>query len=82
MARQRMRVVLSSFKEALVAPTLKQKEAYGRLAHTLCAACCVGAVTVTFGTTFSFGIAMWYFFSLIFWGVVLFFTGAILSKGA
>ena len=54
MARQRTRDALSSFKQALATPTIKQKEAYGRLAHTLCAACCVGAVSVTFGRgTFS-----------------------------
>lgn len=81
MARQRTRDALSSFKQALATPTIKQKEAYGRLAHTLCAACCVGAVSVTFGSAFSAWVATWYLFFLVTWGLVLFVAGAILSKG-
>lgn len=81
MARQRMRDVLSSFKQALAAPTIKQKEAYGRLAHTLCAVCCVGAMSVTFGSAFSMWVATWYLFFLVIWGLVLIVAGAILSQG-
>ncbi|ADV02156.1 hypothetical protein C6571_18890 (plasmid) [Simplicispira suum] len=81
MLRQRMRGALGDFKDALARPTLKQKEAYGRLAHTLCVACCVGAITVLFGAAFSFWTTLLYVCSLMIWGLVLFVAGAILSKG-
>ncbi len=81
MARQRMRGALSEFKDAMARPTLRQKEAYGRLAHTLCVACCVGAVTVLFGSAFSSWTTFLYVFALVIWGLVLFVAGAILSKG-
>lgn len=77
----RLKQLLHETKCAFRTPTLKQKEAYGRLSHTFCAASLIGAVTVTF-TEANFTMAsVGKVGALIFWGVLLFWTGAILSKG-
>lgn len=77
----RLKKLLHETKCAFRTPTLKQKEAYGRLSHTFCAASLIGAVTVTFTeSTFSLA-SISKVAALIFWGVLLFGTGAILSKG-
>ena len=74
--------ILGSTRQALWFPSVKQKEAYGRLAHTLCAACIVGAVSVSFTDN---GLMPYYtamkLSALMFWSILLFWTGAILSKG-
>ena len=62
-------------------PTHRQKEAYGRFAHTLAAAAVIGAVTVLFSEMrFSFGGTM-RLAGLILSGLVCFAVGAILNKG-
>ena len=66
---------------ALRSPTLKQKEAYGRLSHTFCAASLIGAVTVMFTEANATLLVLAKIDALIFWGVLLFWSGAILSKG-
>lgn len=68
-------------KSAFRTPTLKQKEAYGRLSHTLCAASLIGAVSVTFTETHASVPVLVKIAALIFWGVLLFCVGALLSKG-
>ena len=68
-------------KSALRTPTLKQKDAYGRFSHTLSAASFVGAATVMFAETHASLYAVGRIAALIFWAVVLFVIGAILSKG-
>ena len=61
-------------------PTHRQKEAYGRFAHTLAAAV-IGAVTVLFSEMrFSVGGTM-RLVALILSGLVCFAVGAILNKG-
>lgn len=62
-------------------PTLKQKEAYGRLSHTFCAASIIGAITVIFTENDATPMVLAKVAALIFWGVLLFWTGALLSKG-
>ena len=68
-------------KGALRAPTKKQKEAYGRLSHTFCAASMIGAITVMFTEKDASLPVLAKIAALIFWGVLLFWTGALLSKG-
>ena len=52
----------------------------GRLAHTLSAASLVGAVTVMFTETDATGYMLFEIGALIFWGVLLFWIGALASK--
>lgn len=79
--KKRFERLLQDIKSAFRTPTLKQKEAYGRLSHTLCAASLIGSVSVMFTETN----LSWYVFfkiaALIFWAVLLFWVGAVLSKG-
>ena len=72
--------LLAELRAAFVAPTVKQREAYGRFAHTLAAASVIGAVTIvsTEGGTWS---SMGRVTVLIVAGVTCFLTGAMLSKG-
>jgi hypothetical protein len=73
--------LLADLGGALLSPSAKQKEAYGRFFHTLSAASIIGAITVAFSETH----ASWYVVSrvaaLSSWGVVLFCAGALFSKG-
>lgn len=78
---KRLNQLLLETKSAFRNPTLKQKEAYGRLAHTLSAASLVGAVTVMFTETVATPYVVAKIGALVFWGVLLFWTGAILSRG-
>ena len=67
--------------DAFRRPTHRQKEAYGRFAHTLAAAAVIGAATVLFSETrFSFGGTM-RLAGLILSGLVCFAVGAVLNKG-
>lgn len=77
LAREARAEVMSS----LTQPTAKQKEAYGRLLHTLCAASISGAAVIV-------GTATPFFFwgavkaaSLVAAGILLFLFGAFMSKG-
>lgn len=78
---ERLRKLVQETKSAIKTPTLKQKEAYGRFAHTMSAASLIGSVTVMFtepSLTVSVGSRIG---ALVFWGVLLFWVGALLSKG-
>ena len=70
-----------ALRDALQRPTLKQKEAYGRFAHTLAAAAIIGAASLLFSEarwtladTFRVG-------GLLSSGLVCFALGATLCKG-
>lgn len=76
-----LRKLLAETGSAVRTPTLKQKEAYGRLSHTFCAASIIGAVTVFFTQPQTNGVLMAKIAALVFWGVLLFCFGAIMSKG-
>ena len=73
--------LIEETKGALRAPTMKQKEAYGRLSHTFCAASMIGAITVMFTEKDASLPVLAKIAALIFWGVLLFWTGALLSTG-
>ena len=73
--------LIEETKGALRAPTIKKKEAYGRLSHTFCAASMIGAITVMFTEKDASLPVLAKIAALIFWGVLLFWTGALLSKG-
>lgn len=78
---KRLQWLLEETKNALRTPTLKQKEAYGRLSHTLSAVSMVGAVTVMFTEANVTIHVVSKIGALVLWGVLLFWVGAILSKG-
>ena len=78
---KRIKTLLVETRSAFRTPTLKQKEAYGRLSHTFSAASWIGAVTVLFTETNATLFVLSKIAALIIWGVVLFWLGAILSKG-
>jgi hypothetical protein len=77
----RLQKLVADTKSAFRTPTLKQKEAYGRLCHTFCAASVIGAVSVTFTETHITTAACIKVGGLIFWAALLLWTGALLSKG-
>lgn len=58
-----------------------QKEAYGRLLHTLCAAALIGATSLTFSSMGAFWYDLGKVLALLLLAVLFFFFGAILSKG-
>jgi len=72
--------LLAELRAAFVAPTLKQREAYGRFAHTLAAASVIGAVTIMFTEDGAWSTTA-RVTGLIVAGVTCFLTGALLSKG-
>lgn len=78
---KRLQKLFQETKTAFRTPTVKQKDAYGRLSHTLCAASMIGAVTVMFTETVATSYVLFKIGALIFWGVLLFWVGSILSKG-
>ena len=76
-----LKKLLDDTRRAFRTPTVKQKEAYGRLSHTFCAASMIGAITVMFTEKDASLPVLAKIAALIFWGVLLFWTGALLSKG-
>lgn len=62
-------------------PSKKQKEAYGRLLHTLCAACAIGAITTPFTSGLSPLLAALFFVVQMTSAVVLLISGALFCKG-
>lgn len=78
---KRIESLLTSIQSAFRTPTLKQKEAYGRYSHTISAACCIGAVTIGFSESSATANTTEKVAALVFWAVVLFLVGSILSKG-
>lgn len=80
LARPKKRV-RSAIRDAVAEPTAKQKEAYGRLAHTLSAASLIGAVTIPWTSTgWTLDMAL-RTFALVVSSVVLFVLGALFSEG-
>ena len=77
-----MKLALSAaLRDAFERPTLEQKKAYGRFAHTLAAAAVIGAATVLFSETrWSVGVTV-RMLGLLLGGLVCFALGAVLSKG-
>lgn len=73
--------LLVETKIAFRTPTVKQKEAYGRLSHTFCAASIIGAITVIFTENVVTLFVLAKVVALILWGILLFWSGALLSKG-
>ncbi len=61
-------------------PNQRQKDAYGRFSMAMSGACFVGAVTLGFSAPPSTTMAA-KVVALVFWGVVLFLVGSLLSKG-
>lgn len=76
-----LRHLQQEVKNALRTPSLKQKEAYGRLAHTLCAACVIGCVSVAYSDHDATVVLISRMIALAFWALVLFVIGALFSKG-
>ena len=72
--------VLQNIRSALMTPTSKQKEAYGRFFHTLSAACFIGSVTTGYVNSVSAN-TVEIVAALIVLGLVIFLNGAIFSKG-
>lgn len=62
-------------------PTTKQKEAYGRVFHTLSSASIIGAVSVMFTETQATLYVVTKICALFAWGVLLFVLGALMCKG-
>lgn len=79
--KKRFQPLLSQIQSALRTPSAKQKEAYGRFFHTMSAASFIGSITVIFSGLPVNANYFWKVAALIFFGVVLFLIGAILSKG-
>ena len=73
--------LMVELRAAFVGPTVKQREAYGRFAHTLAAACLIGAVTIIFAEDGTSSSTTARVTGLIIAGVTCFLTGALLSKG-
>ena len=70
----------SQVKQALLKPTFKQKEAYGRYSHGLSGVCAIAFVTILFSDApiLNSWIKMT---ALAVFAAVLFVAGAIFSKG-
>jgi hypothetical protein len=74
-------LLADAIRDAFEHPTLKQKEAYGRFAHTLAAAAVIGAASVLFSETrWTVGDAL-RVVGLLLSGLVCFALGATLCKG-
>ncbi len=76
-----LKSIIESVKSAVLRPTGKQKEAYGRFLHTIAAAGFIGAATITFTETQVTLYAAARVASLAIWSVLLLIVGAVLSKG-
>ena len=67
-----------AFRNAFVAPSGKQREAYARFLHNLAAACLIGGTSIVF-TENRYGIA--HVIALLTLGVVCFVSGAVFCRG-
>lgn len=78
-----MRKVLQSVRANLLQPTPKQLESYGRWAHNLSAAATIGAVTLAYsGARYGASeVRMLEVAALVFWAILLFISGGLLSRG-
>jgi len=63
---------------AFVTPNTRQREAHGRFAHNLSAACVIGAVSIVF-TDNNYGLL--HVVALLAVGVICFATGAMYCRG-
>jgi len=72
-----MSKLLRALINAFASPTAKQMEAYSRYAHNLSAACIIGAATIFYSTAYGIVDVV----RLVVTGVILFFCGAVWSKG-
>jgi hypothetical protein len=77
----RWREFASALWAALHSPTTRQKEAYGRYCHTLSAAGWIGSLTLLFSDSAVSGSAVLRACMMVVAAVMLFLTGALLSKG-
>jgi hypothetical protein len=73
-----VRRFLEALRAALVAPTFKQLEAYGRFAHNLAAACVVAGMSILF-TENDYGLR--HIVALFIAGLSCFVFGALMSRG-
>ena len=74
-------LLADAIRDAFERPRLKQKEAYGRFAHTLAAAAVIGAASVLFSETrWTVGDSL-RVVGLLLSGLVCFALGATLCKG-
>ena len=73
---KQLKTLLAETTIAFRTPTLKQKEAYGRLSLTFCAASMIGAVTVIFTEGYATFFVLAKIAALIFLG-----SGTILYRG-
>ena len=71
----------SEIRQALSAPTVKQREAYARFLHTLAAATVIGEATLIFAEGATTLIGAWRIMGLTISGVTCFMGGALLSRG-
>jgi hypothetical protein len=70
--------LVTALREAFLAPTSRQREAYGRFLHNLAAACLIADTSISF-TENRFGAV--HIGALLAVGVVCFAGGAFLCKG-
>jgi hypothetical protein len=63
---------------SVAAPSEKQREAYGRLAHTLTAACAIGSFTLAWTSADGTIYNVWRVVGLASLGLLLFFVGSLL----
>ena len=77
----RIKQLLSNIRVAFKAPSLKQKEAYGRFFHTLSAASFIGCATLLFAGSSMDTFTITKVIALTSWGVIAFIVAALLSKG-
>jgi hypothetical protein len=66
---------------AFAAPTLRQKEAYGRFAHTLAAAAVIGAITILFAEGAVIHAYLWRLAGLAISAVICFVGGVLAMEG-
>ncbi|KJK21095.1 hypothetical protein UB46_29435 [Burkholderiaceae bacterium 16] len=69
--------LVQHIKQALRAPTVKQLESVGRLAHTPSAACFIAATSLAFSNEQLTTGGVVRYVLLYFWGVILFATGLL-----
>lgn len=79
--KEKMKLLWSEIRSTFRTPSSRQKDAYGRFCMAMSGACFVGAVTLGFSAPPSTTYMAAKVFALVFWGVVLFVVGSILSKG-
>ena len=77
----KFRGVLASIKAVIAEPNVKQREAYGRVAHNLAVACMIGAVSLGYSTPPAGETYLWRIIELSCIAAVALVLGGFLSKG-